>query len=116
MGHLKFISELDLGIFRQKVAGILRFQALSPGFSRTLARYHQPYIIGTNRASQELEFGISFDLSAPLWPKVYTVELGIISKHQWDYYFHRVTRGSNLDRLTYFLSLHGAYVTVFQSG
>jgi hypothetical protein len=30
--------------------------------------HHNPYIVGVDRASQDLEFGISFDLSAPLWP------------------------------------------------
>jgi len=59
---LKFIPELDLGISSQKVAGILRFGALSPVLLRTLPKYHQPYIVGVDRTSQDLEFGISFDL------------------------------------------------------
>jgi hypothetical protein len=54
------------------MAGILRFQALSPGLLRTFPMHHDPYIVGVDRASQDLEFGISFDLSAPLWPEIYT--------------------------------------------
>jgi hypothetical protein len=64
----------DLGNFSQKVAGILRFGAFSPGQARTLPRYYQPYIVGVDRASEDLEFGISFDLSTPLWPEIYVVK------------------------------------------
>jgi hypothetical protein len=59
---LKFVSKLDLGIFSQKVAGILRFGALSPGLLRTLPKGHYTYVVRTNRAGSDLEFGTSFDL------------------------------------------------------
>jgi len=87
MDILKFRAELDLENFSQKMAGILRFGAFSPEPGRPLPRCHQPYIVQVDRASQDLGFGVSFDLSAPLWPKLYVVKKWKNCVHRGCLYF-----------------------------
>src|SRR5579859_4786693 len=56
---------------RQKVGGILSFEALSTELGTTLPGYHWSCILGVDRASQDVEFGILFDLYVGLWPELW---------------------------------------------
>ena len=50
--------------------------ALSLGLGTTLPGYHWSYILGVDRASQDLEFGILFDLYVGLWPELWMCKFG----------------------------------------
>jgi hypothetical protein len=70
------------------VGRILSFGALSAELGTTLPGCHWSYILGVNRASQDVEFGMLFDLYVGLWPELWMCKVGnfeIRQKSDWNF-------------------------------
>jgi hypothetical protein len=73
---------VGLRLFGQKWVGeILSFMATSPDLGSPLLIFHVSYIWGFNRADQDEENLLLFDLSARLWPEIRAVKVSPMSLH-----------------------------------